>query len=205
GQPRHEHKCNVLGYDACGTAMRIHRTFEAGSTSARSCGPRERTDMTNVVRPLQHHARNHPDSLVIRGDDRHWSYAELLADSLDFAVTLRRAGHAPGARIVLIAPTVPEFVIAYLGMQAAGVVTVPMNTMSTREEIEYVLGDAGATAIIAWHADNAAAIAAGQASGVEVISLEASGPHENRIRETTEVVEREPTDTAAILYTSGTT
>jgi len=161
--------------------------------------------MTNVVRPLQHHARNHPDSLVIRGDDRHWSYAELLADSLDFAVTLRRAGHAPGARIVLIAPTVPEFVIAYLGMQAAGVVTVPMNTMSTREEIEYVLGDAGATAIIAWHADNAAAIAAGQASGVEVISLEASGPHENRIRETTEVVEREPTDTAAILYTSGTT
>src|SRR5690606_5675377 len=49
------------------------------------------------------------------------------------------------------------------------------------------------------------AIAAGQASGVEVISLEASGPHENRIRETTEVVEREPTDTAAILYTSGTT
>lgn len=58
----------------------------------------------------------------------------------------------PGDRVLLAAPSVPEFVVAYLGIQAAGCVVVPVNTMSTRAEVDYVLGDAACSSAIAWHA-----------------------------------------------------
>ena len=57
----------------------------------------------------------------------------------------------PASRVLLAAPSVPEFVVAYLGIQAAGCVVVPVNTMSTRPETEYVLADAGAALAIVWH------------------------------------------------------
>ncbi|MFF4397079.1 AMP-binding protein [Streptomyces sp. NPDC001480] len=46
----------------------------------------------------------------------------------------------PGDRVLFAAPSVPEFVVAYLGIQAAGCVVVPVNTMATRAEVEYSSG-----------------------------------------------------------------
>lgn len=64
---------------------------------------------------------------------------------------LDAAGLTPGDRVLLVAPSVPEFVVAYMGIQAAGCVVVPVNTMSTRPELEYVLADAGCSLAIVWH------------------------------------------------------
>ncbi|MET9485803.1 AMP-binding protein [Nocardia sp. NPDC006630] len=164
--------------------------------------------MPNLLDPIRRHADTHPDAVAIRGDSNDsgafaaWTYHQLRSTSINYAAALAAAGIGAGDRILLAAPSVPEFVVAYMGIQAAGAVVVPVNTMSTRHEIEYVLADAGCSLVIAWHTLGAAASSAAAAQGIPVWTLRPgadTGPAAAAVRD------RDPDDTAAILYTSGTT
>jgi long-chain acyl-CoA synthetase len=106
--------------------------------------------------------------------------------------------------VVLIAPTVPEFVVAYYGLHAAGAVLITMNVMATAPEIGYVLDDAEASMLVAWHEASASAIAAATERGLPVWPLEhrAERPDEAAIPAP---VSRADDETAIIIYTSGTT
>jgi acyl-CoA synthetase (AMP-forming)/AMP-acid ligase II len=108
--------------------------------------------MASVFDPVCCHAAATPDNIALRGGADQWTYRQLRDASVRYAGALAAAGLSPGDRVLLAAPSVPEFVVAYLGIQAAGCVVVPVNTMSTRAEVEYVLGDAGCSLAIAWHA-----------------------------------------------------
>ena len=99
--------------------------------------------MVNVIAPVLSHAGADPDHIALRCAQRSWTYAQLRDAALACAQDLRTKGVGPGDRVLLIAPTVPEFVITYLGIQALGAVVVPVNTMSTRAELEYFIGEAG--------------------------------------------------------------
>ncbi|MFF8973989.1 AMP-binding protein [Streptomyces sp. NPDC014995] len=101
---------------------------------------------------MRRHAAATPDNIALRGGTDEWTYRQLHDASVGYAGALTAAGLSPGDRVLLAAPSVPEFVVAYLGIQAAGCVVVPVNTMSTRAEVEYVLGDAACSSAIAWHA-----------------------------------------------------
>ncbi|MFD3592449.1 class I adenylate-forming enzyme family protein [Nocardia sp. NPDC058640] len=164
--------------------------------------------MANLFDPVRRHADTHPDSVALRGESdtpgevTAWTYHQLRSASVNYAAILVESGIAVGDRVLLVAPSVPEFVVAYLGIQVAGAVVVPVNTMSTQHEIDYVLEDAGCVLVIAWHTLEPAASAAAQARGVPVRTLRPgadSGPASTEIRD------RDLDDTAAILYTSGTT
>ncbi|MFF5033497.1 AMP-binding protein [Nocardia salmonicida] len=164
--------------------------------------------MANLFDPVRRHADTHPDTVAVRGessvpgDVAAWTYHQLRSRSINYAAALVAAGLRVGDRVLLVAPSVPEFVVAYLGIQVAGAVVVPINTMSTRHEVDYVLDDAGCALVIAWHALGPAASSAAQARGVPVWNLR---PGADAGLASTEVRDRDPDDTAAILYTSGTT
>ena len=98
----------------------------------------------------------------------------------------------------------PEFVIAYLGIHALGGVVVPVNTMSTRSELEYFIGDAGCSLVVAWHELGPAAAEAAATHGVPHWSLTegADVAGEDILGA---VCDRAPDDAAVILFTSGTT
>ena len=85
------------------------------------------------------------------------------------------AGVEPGDRVMLVAPSVPEFVAAYLGIHAAGAVAVTPNVMSAVPELEYVAVDAGCSLVIAWHEADRAAATVAAAHGLPFHRLEA-GP-----------------------------
>jgi hypothetical protein len=51
--------------------------------------------------------------------------------------------------VLLVAPSVPEFAGAYLGILAAGAIAVTANMMSTRPELEY-LGSDAEVAVVGW-------------------------------------------------------
>lgn len=165
--------------------------------------------MPNVLDPVLRHAVATPEAIAIRDSRGNWTYANLLAAARSFASLIRRHGVAPGDRVLLVAPSVPEFIVAYLGIQAAGAVVVPMNTMSTRAEIGYVVGDSGAALVVAWHQLGPAAADAAALKRVQLVTLgewhpaSTNGGAEDD--PTGEIAEREVHDTAAILYTSGTT
>ncbi|MFD3704440.1 class I adenylate-forming enzyme family protein [Nocardia sp. NPDC058658] len=164
--------------------------------------------MPNLFDPVRRHADTHPDTVAVRGESSvpggcsGWTYHQLRSRSINYAAALVEAGVRVGERVLLVAPSVPEFVVAYLGIQVAGAVVVPINTMSTQHEVDYVLGDAGCALVITWHTLGPAASSAARARGVPVWTL---GPGADAGPATTEVRDRDPDDTGAILYTSGTT
>ncbi|MFF2200582.1 class I adenylate-forming enzyme family protein [Streptomyces sp. NPDC058145] len=159
--------------------------------------------MTSVFDPVGRHAAATPEKVALRGARDQWTYLQLRDASVRYAGALAAAGLSPGNRVLLAAPSVPEFVVAYLGIQAAGCVVVPVNTMVTRAEAEYVLGDAGCSLAIAWHALGPAVAEAAAALKVPSWTL----PPGASVTGATpaDVVDRDRDETAAILYTSGTT
>ncbi|MGI5200339.1 AMP-binding protein [Spirillospora sp. CA-108201] len=160
--------------------------------------------MPNVAQAAWEHARTHPDRIALRGTAGAWTYGVLRERSAVYTGALVAAGVRPGDRVLLCAPSVPEFVAVYLAVQAAGAIVVTVNTMATRPEIEYMLKDAGCRLAVGWHGNGPAAADAAAAAGVPLWTLEpgaqaTGGTAINRVHQASH------DDTAAILYTSGTT
>jgi long-chain acyl-CoA synthetase len=159
----------------------------------------------NVADPTWRHAAERPPAVALRAGDAEWSYERLRDEAARIAGGLVAAGIGVGDRILLVAPSVPEFVAAYLGIHAAGAVAVTPNVMSTVPELEYVTLDAGCSLVIAWHDADAAAAAVADAHGLPFHRLLAhlegdlGGPPVGQPHD------RSPDETAVILYTSGTT
>src|ERR1700741_5142776 len=160
--------------------------------------------MASVVSPVLQHAGVDPDHTALRGAERSCTYAQLRDAALAYAQALRTHGIGPGDRVLLIAPTVPEFVIAYFSIAALGAVVVPVNPMSTRAELEYFIEDAGCSLVVAWHELGPAAAEAAAAQGVPHWSL-TDGAQVAGDGILGAVCNRVSDDAAVIVFTSGTT
>ncbi|MGZ4561565.1 MAG: AMP-binding protein, partial [Mycobacteriaceae bacterium] len=93
--------------------------------------------MASVFDPIRQHADATPENIALRGgppdaEPDLWTYRRLRDAALRYGAELRAVGVTPGDRVLLVAPSVPEFVVAYMGIQVAGGVAVTINTMSTR-------------------------------------------------------------------------
>src|SRR3954453_11053781 len=75
-----------------------------------------------------------------------WSGAARQVAAL--AAGLKRIGLQPGDRLALVSENRPEWLIADLGIMAAGCVTVPTYTTNTPRGHTHVLGNSGARAVI---------------------------------------------------------
>jgi len=77
-----------------------------------------------------------------------FTYAEL-AKTMDYlAAGLQNLGLTKGDRVALQLLNVPEFVIAYYAIMRFGGVVVPLNPLYKGREVEYILADSGAKALI---------------------------------------------------------
>lgn len=158
--------------------------------------------MVNVAADVWAHAESEPDRIAIRSP-RQITFGQLRETNARVAGAVLAAGLEPLDRVLFIAPSIPEFPEIYYGLHAAGVTVITMNTMSTDPEIGYVLDDSGATLVIAWHdcATNARSAAADR--GIDLWEI---GPGFSFDAEpVTDAHDHAATDTAVILYTSGTT
>jgi long-chain acyl-CoA synthetase len=163
--------------------------------------------MTNLALNLAEAARMYPDKPAIRLDDHVLTYAALEEASARAAGLLRARGVAPGDRVGIMLPNVPEFAIAYYGVLRAGGTVVPMNPLLREREVEYYVADSGARLLFAWHqvADEAAQGA--KKAGAETVAVTPGGLAAmlTGFPPDPEPVSRDGQDTAVILYTSGTT
>ena len=75
-----------------------------------------------------------------------WNEAARQVAAL--AESLTRIGLEPGDRVMLVSENRPEWLIADLGIMAAGCVTVPTYTTNTTRDHTHILGDSGAKAVI---------------------------------------------------------
>lgn len=151
------------------------------------------------------------EALVFEG--RSFTFTELN-DLIEYAAGgLSGLGVAPGDTVTLYAANSWEWIVSYYAIARLGAVINPVNTMLTPDEIEYVVKDCGASAIIA-SADKVEAIL-GVSDVSDVKSIVSFGePVEGAVSFNALLdaktpppppVEVAPTALSTIGYTSGTT
>jgi len=102
---------------------------------------------------------------------RTWTYAELLAEAETLAHALVTR-FAPGERVVVWSPNIPEWVLMEYGCALAGLVLVTANPAYQARELRYVLEHSGAVALFlvdSYRGNPMAAIAAEAAEGLAAI------------------------------------
>ncbi|HEX8528121.1 AMP-dependent synthetase/ligase [Allosphingosinicella sp.] len=158
------------------------------------------------------------------GEWRSTSWREAAEDVARFAAALKRLGLAPGDRVMLVAENRPEWLVADLGIMAAGCVTVPAYTTNTERDHQHILDDSGARAAIVSDSKLARPLlpAAHRSSACEhVIAIEPLPPGQEsgiHVSDWRTLIEAETADVeacaaaasfrredlACIIYTSGT-
>ena len=88
------------------------------------------------------------DRTAVHFGDRTLTYGELDRRSNAFANALVDRGVIPGHRTALLMVSLPEYLVARLGLIKAGAVELPINPMLSPPEFEYMLSDAGAGTVI---------------------------------------------------------
>ncbi len=161
----------------------------------------------NLAQLLADAAARDPEQLAVKLDDFELNYGLVEQAAQRIVGMLGEHGVGPGDRVAVMLPNVPHFVVAYYGILRAGAIVVPLNVLNKRREVEYYLRDSGAKLLFVWGDFTPEAQPAAQDAGCECISVVA-GEFEQTLFATdpvSEMAERTPPDTAALLYTSGTT
>ena len=169
----------------------------------------------NLAVILSESAHAAPDKPVAVFDGGQLTYRQLDQASDRLAANLASAGIGPGDRVALQLPNIPQFLISYFGILKAGAAVVPLNVLLRAPEIAYHLEDSGALVLITWEgcwprrprAPRPPGSARSSRSGTWPGSPGAM-PFERLLdgaAPAREMATRQPTDTAVIVYTSGTT
>jgi long-chain acyl-CoA synthetase len=177
--------------------------------------------MLNLAIVLSENAQRFPDRTAVICGDRQFSYAELETITNRLANALIRLGLQPGQKVLLMLPNIAEFVIGYFGVLKPGGVVVPINVLYKAREIEFLLTDSEAVALIACTEFLAEALDAFRSVETcrhlilvdfprKAPAIADAGVHrlDDLIRAGSpefEIVAMSPDDTAVIGYTSGTT
>lgn len=181
--------------------------------------------MLNLAVLLEDSARNVPDKTAVICGDVQLTYAELNAKANQVANALKNYGIEKGDKVALSSPNLPFFPIIYYGILKAGAVVVPLNILFKGREVAYHLSDSDARVHFCFEGTPELPIGIEGLKGFEAaetcekfvlltLNPSAESPYENT--ETfAQFVGNEPTtfesettnetDTAVILYTSGTT
>ncbi len=175
----------------------------------------------NLSSILRESTRRDPGHPAIVTDDETISYGELSRRSDAIASGLIAAGLRTGEAVMLQLPNIPSFVAALHGILKAGGVIIPTNTIYKAGELSWVLENASVRFVITSDASAGEAAAAlatvgggtlylvGDAAALEAPAGVTVRPFaelaEHPVSEPPPFVQRDPGDTAILLYTSGTT
>lgn len=156
----------------------------------------------------------HPsDQVALISRGRSITYGQLREQVAGFAGALVELGVQAGERVVIACDNSPMFVVAYLGAMRMGAVAVPLNPASPGPELAQQAAQVGTSVAVvgpaaaeSWSRIDASAIgelravvASSDGSVAGAMSFEDAVAHAPAA-----IVEREPGDLAALLFTSGT-
>ncbi|WP_327112252.1 AMP-binding protein [Nocardia sp. NBC_01730] len=160
-------------------------------------------------------ARQHPHRPALLGGDRDHSYAEVDAAADRMAHGLLALGIAPGDRVVVQLPNVPEFLTVLFGLLRAGIIPVLTLPAHRRAEIEHLAALSEAVGYIVAdraggfdYRELAATVRAAVPSLRHVLVLGDPGPHTDLAsipRDGGDLPEVDPSDIALMLVSGGTT
>jgi long-chain acyl-CoA synthetase len=174
----------------------------------------------NLTDLIRRNAAQHPDVAVmsrkVAGVWTDVTATQFLAEVRAAAKGLIAAGVQPGDRVGLMSRTRYEWVQLDFAIWSAGAVTVPVYETSSAEQVQWILGDSGAVAVIVesdGHVESVAAMRdrlpelrnVWQIDRGAVDELTASGAEVSDETVDLRSAGAKADDPATIVYTSGTT
>jgi long-chain acyl-CoA synthetase len=191
-------------------------------------------EFTDALSMFRASVSRNPDGDIIRYFGGRITARELDELSDGFAVALAGLGVRAGDRVALYVQNVPQFVIAMLAAWKAGGIAVPVNPMNRARELDAVLRDSGARVLVCLeglYRDVARAVIEDGGLETAVVTtseldyrarddqrvfagierLDCEGAHdmaaliERHRGQVPADVTFDPSDTALLTYTSGTT
>ena len=106
------------------------------------------TQYRSLVALLEESMRKNAQRPVTVCMERWMTYGELDEHSTALGAWLQARGMLPGARVALMLPNVPQFMVAMTAILRAGYTVVNVNPLYTARELEHQLKDSGAEAIV---------------------------------------------------------
>jgi long-chain acyl-CoA synthetase len=163
-------------------------------------------------------ARRLPDRFALVCDGQRWTYAQLARRVRVMAQLLRARGVRRGERVILFLDNGVEMVAAIYATLAVGAVFVPVNPLTKKDKLAYLLADTRAVAVIThaalgpvWHEPLAASagvhtcVVAGSEAGGLPDRCIPHPPHDADAAPDPEGAGCIDQDLAALIYTSGST
>jgi len=181
--------------------------------------------MLNLAVLLEDSARSVPDRIAVICGEQQLTYAEIDQKANQVAQALKNYGIRRGDKVALSCPNLPFFPIIYYGILKAGAVVVPLNILFKAREVAYHLADSDARLYFCFEGTPDLPMGIEGVKGFAdaetcekfvLLTLDpaAESPYEDA-QTFREFIAHEPTefesemtdetDTAVILYTSGTT
>lgn len=180
--------------------------------------------MLNLSIILEDSARQAPDRTAVVFGDLRLPYSMVNSVANQVANLLVARGIGKGDKVALLCPNVPYFPFVYFGILKAGASVVPLNVLLKPREINYHLTDSGARALFCFEGTPELPMGASGREAFDAVEgcehfivlpatpLAVESEHGESIWAALdgmsgefETVRTGPDDTAAILYTSGTT
>ncbi|MGO4614069.1 (2,3-dihydroxybenzoyl)adenylate synthase [Nocardia sp. 2YAB30] len=160
-------------------------------------------------------ARQHPHRPALLDGDRKHTYTEVDTAADRMAHGLLTLGIAPGDRVVVQLPNVPEFLTVLFGLLRAGIIPVLTLPAHRRSEIEHLAALSEAVGYIVAdraggfdYRELATTVRAAVPSLRHVLVLGEPGPHTDLAsipRDGGDLPEVDPSDIALMLVSGGTT
>jgi long-chain acyl-CoA synthetase len=149
-----------------------------------------------------------------------WTSTELAERTKRLSGGLRAAGVKPGDRVVICMANCPEVGITYHAIWRAGAVATPVLFLLSEDELRHVLTDSGAVLVVTTP-EFLPKVSAAAAAAPSVLGIVVAGPHEAgsaaaggpelldfaelEQAEPGDLIDSDPAELAALLYTGGTT
>ena len=163
----------------------------------------------NIAASLIHRARSAPHLPALSFGAQTWSYGEFVLRIFRLAGGLRGVpGLVAGERMVICMENRPEFLESLFACWVAGLVAVPVNAKLHGREVAHIVRDCGACFIITSEALEPGLAAALHEDGLPRPEMAVVGSASfARLcnNPSADCAAVQPTDTAWIFYTSGTT
>jgi long-chain acyl-CoA synthetase len=162
--------------------------------------------VTNLAALLFDVARRLPDRPAVSDDRSSRTYRELAERVARLAGGLRAQGLAPGDRVLLSLENCGEFLELLFGCWTAGLCAVPANARLHPREVEFIAEDSGARLLVATPVlAEALAPLAGAVASLDRVVATRSTDYDGLFGEPLGADPGQPTDSAWLFYTSGTT
>lgn len=97
---------------------------------------------------LRNAAKEYPKHKAIHFMGKELTFKQTFEKARNLAAYLQETGITKGDRVAVMLPNIPQTVISFYAIMLAGAIVVPVNPLYKEREIEFILNDSGAKAII---------------------------------------------------------